>query len=284
VVLVHGFGAHSGHWRGNFTALAEDRTVWAIDLLGFGASAKPRSRLAGEPAEPGAVRYCFDLWAEQLAALLQQLLPPDAAQGFQLVGNSIGALVVLRSAQLLRERGMAPRQLILIDAAQRSLDDKRASALPGLEQWSRPLVKSLVRQRPLLRPLFHILAQPAFVRQVLRRAYPSGAHLDQQLVDLLLAPSRLPGALEAFRGFVNLFNDHLAPDLLGDMQIPVRLLWGAADPWEPVAEAERWASNCPAVQELLVLPGLGHCPHDEAPEQVNPILRRWLRLGDSAAG
>jgi hypothetical protein len=26
---------------------------------------------------------------------------------------------------------------------------------------------------------------------------------------------------------------------------------------------------------------VGHCPHDEAPELVNPILRRWI-LGSAA--
>jgi pimeloyl-ACP methyl ester carboxylesterase len=25
-----------------------------------------------------------------------------------------------------------------------------------------------------------------------------------------------------------------------------------------------------------VIPGVGHCPHDEAPELVNPVLRRWI--------
>jgi len=29
---------------------------------------------------------------------------------------------------------------------------------------------------------------------------------------------------------------------------------------------------------LRVLPGLGHCPHDEAPELVNPILLEWIGL------
>jgi hypothetical protein len=24
---------------------------------------------------------------------------------------------------------------------------------------------------------------------------------------------------------------------------------------------------------------VGHCPHDEAPARVNPILQRWLELG-----
>jgi pimeloyl-ACP methyl ester carboxylesterase len=58
--------------------------------------------------------------------------------------------------------------------------------------------------------------------------------------------------------------------------VPVRLLWGAADPWEPLDEAQRWRNAFGCVQELTVLPGLGHCPHDEAPELVNPILQAWL--------
>jgi pimeloyl-ACP methyl ester carboxylesterase len=30
------------------------------------------------------------------------------------------------------------------------------------------------------------------------------------------------------------------------------------------------------VRELRVLDGLGHCPHDEAPERVNPVLLAWI--------
>jgi pimeloyl-ACP methyl ester carboxylesterase len=78
---------------------------------------------------------------------------------------------------------------------------------------------------------------------------------------------------------VNLFDDWLAPQLLAQLQVPVQLLWGEADPWEPVAEAKRWQQAYPCIQELRVLPGLGHCPHDEAPEQTNPILLEWLAKG-----
>jgi len=133
-----------------------------------------------------------------------------------------------------------------------------------------------VRQRWLLAPLFRLLARQAVVRQVLLQAYPSGANVDADLVNLLLRPATDPGALESFRGFVNLFDDHLAPGLMEDLPVPVRMLWGAEDPWEDPAEAERWRDQLPCIQELQVLPGLGHCPHDEAPDQVNPILLRWL--------
>jgi pimeloyl-ACP methyl ester carboxylesterase len=213
--------------------------------------------------------------------LLAELGSSPSQPRVHLVGNSIGAMVALTAARLLLAEGFPPFQVILIDCAQRTLDDKRAAQLPGLERASRPLVKQLVRQRWVIAPLFRLLAQPAFIRSVLARAYPSGAHIDDELVALLHRPSTDPGATESFRGFVNLFNDHLAPDLLADLSaatsaLPVRMIWGEADPWEDPAEARRWAESFDCIQELQVLPGLGHCPHDEAPDLVNPILLGWV--------
>ena len=139
MLLVHGFGASSDHWRANITPLAEQQSVWALDLLGFGSSDKPRSRLADEPQGPDSVRYCFDLWANQVADFACQVVQPQ--QPLQLVGNSIGGIVALRAAQLLSERGQAPAQVILLNCAQRALDDRRAALLPIWERWSRPVVK-----------------------------------------------------------------------------------------------------------------------------------------------
>ncbi len=289
MVLVHGFGASVGHWRYTWAALSDQARVHALDLLGFGASDKPPSRLDGEVGPAGSVRYCFDLWGQQVADFCTSVVladpagsPGDAAPPrLVLIGNSIGGLVVLTAARLLRRQGLAPAEVVLIDCAQRTLDDKRAQLLPAWEQLSRPLVKQLVRQRWIVGPLFRLLAQPGFIRQVLKQAYPSGAHIDDDLVALLHRPSTDPGAAESFRGFVNLFNDHLGPDLLTDLSagpspVPVRMIWGEQDPWEDPAEARRWAEQFDCIQELQVLPGVGHCPHDEAPELVNPILRDWL--------
>ncbi len=155
------------------------------------------------------MRYCFDLWAQQVADFACQVVQPQ--KPLQLVGNSIGGIVALRAAQLLSERGEAPAQVILLNCAQRALDDRRAALLPIWERWSRPMVKRLVRQRWLLQPLFRTVARPLFVRQVLAQAYPSGANVDQDLIELLLRPARQTGAVESFRGFVNLFRDHMAP-------------------------------------------------------------------------
>jgi len=277
-VLVHGFGASSGHWRHTLPALAPDCELIAPDLLGFGASDKPRSALRHEHLGAGSVRYGFDLWADQVATLACEGL---GGRRLHLVGNSIGAMVCLSACLQLRRQGLAPIQVILIDCAQRTLDDKRLGEQPALARLGRPALKALVSQRWLTAVLFRSLARPAVIRRVLQQAYPSGAHVDDELVALLHRPSTDPGAVESFRGFINLFNDHLAPELLEALSsalpaVPVRLLWGGADPWEDPQEARHWQERFSCIQELVVLPGIGHCPHDEAPEQVNPILRRWI--------
>lgn len=273
VLMIHGFGACKEHWRHNLPALAGRRPVFAIDLVGFGASSKPPSRLEDEPEDGLSLRYGIDLWADQVAAFVREVI----GRPVQLVGNSIGGVVALAAAARL---GDDARQVILIDCAQRSLDDRRLSEQPPLRRIGRPLLKRLVRQRWLTGRLFRWLANPGVIRRVLGAAYPSGDGIDDQLVQLLLTPARSPGADESFRGFINLFRDRLAPDLLAELPGPVRLLWGEADPWEPVAEARRWAGAFGAVRELRILSGLGHCPHDEDPSRVNPVLEEWLALAD----
>ena len=279
VLCVHGFGASKGHWRHNLRPLSHGATVYAIDLLGFGNSSKPISCLKDEPITPGGVRYGFDLWAEQLRDFCLEVIGVDRDVQLQVVGNSIGVVVALNAARLLQEIHQEPQQVILIDCAQRELDLKRLDTQPWPARLGRPLLMAVVRQRWLINSLFQVLARPGFVRGVLRQAYPSGRHVDQELVDLLLRPSQQPGATESFRGFVNLFDDWLAPELLEQLHGPVRLLWGAQDPWEPVQEARRWQQAYPCIEELTVLENLGHCPHDEAPDQVNPILLNWLQKG-----
>ena len=279
VVLIHGFGACKEHWRHNVAALQAERPVLALDLIGFGDSAKPTSQLEGETARAGSCRYGIDLWADQVVDMLASL----GDQPVQLVGNSIGGVVALAAAQRLEAAGRPARQVVLIDCAERALDDKRLAEQPILSRWSRPLLKTLVRQRWLTTRLFHALARPTVIRRVLQQAYPSGGHLDDSLVQLLLRPALQPGASEAFRGFINLFNDRLAPELLATLSTPVTLIWGQLDPWEPVQEARRWAAGFACVGELHELPGLGHCPHDEAPEQVNPLLLASLRQADQRA-
>nr|WP_052328047.1 alpha/beta fold hydrolase [Synechococcus sp. WH 8109] len=270
VLLIHGFGANRNHWRFNQPVLAEQLPTYAIDLLGFGSSDQPRARLKDEPVTADAVDYGFDLWGQQVADFCDAVVRRPVL----LVGNSIGGVVALRAAQLLGERC---RGVVLIDCAQRLMDDKQLAAQPAWMAWVRPLLKTMVRQRWLSTALFRNAARPGVIRSVLKQAYPSGANIDDDLVNLLFQPTQRAGAAEAFRGFINLFDDYLAPQLMAEMSTPVDLIWGEHDPWEPIAEAKRWAQTLNCVRSISVIPNSGHCPHDEAPDQVNPVLKRLIK-------
>ena len=266
VLLIHGFGANTNHWRFNQPVLAEQIPTYAIDLLGFGRSDQPQARLNDEPATEQTVQYCFDLWAQQVADFCHDVIDRPVV----LVGNSIGGVVALRAAQLLGEERC--KEVVLIDCAQRLMDDKQLATQPAWMAWIRPLLKTLVSQRWLSTALFRNAARPALIRNVLKQAYPSGSNIDDALVSLLLTPSQRPGAAEAFRGFINLFDDYLAPLLLKELSIPVHMIWGEADPWEPVQEAKEWKQKYDCIKSLMVIPHAGHCPHDESPKEVNKQL------------
>mgnify|MGYP003323678362 CR=1 FL=1 len=46
---------------------------------------------------------------------------------------------------------------------------------------------------------------------------------------------------------------------------------------EDRAEAEKWSETFDCIKSLEVIPNAGHCPHDEMPEKVNPILEKIIQ-------
>lgn len=268
IVLIHGFGACKEHWRHNVEPLREVGDVYAIDLIGFGDSDKPRSRLNNEEDEGCSYQYGIDGWAEQIAEFIANNIGGDVG----LVGNSIGGVVALAVANRLETMNKPAVNIVLIDCAQRALDDKRLSEQTPFRRFARPLLKAVVRQRWLTSAIFSAIARPEIIRSVLLRAYPTGKNVDEELINILLKPTITPGSKESFRGFINLFQDRIAPEYLEQLKTPVTMIWGDKDPWEPISEARKWAKyGC--VKTLIELTGLGHCPHDEAPEVVNNHLR-----------
>ena len=275
VLLIHGFGANTHHWRFNQPALAELAPTYAIDLLGFGRSDQPRARLKQEAPNHAAVHYSFDLWGQQVADFCREVINKPVV----LVGNSIGGVVSLRAAQLLGPDHC--HRVVLIDCAQRLMDDKQLTTQPAWMGWIRPLLKTMVSQRWLSTALFRNAARPGVIRSVLKQAYPSGENIDSDLIDLLYRPTKREGAAEAFRGFINLFDDHLAPQLMENLKVPVDLIWGEKDPWEPIAEAQLWAEQIDCINSLKIISGAGHCPHDESPSEVNSQLLKLLKNKES---
>ena len=270
IVLIHGFGACKDHWRFNQRNISSLVPCYALDLVGFGDSSQPKSQLLYEKKTIESFSYCFDNWSQQVFDFCDQIVKKPVL----LIGNSIGGVIALNTSKKLSEKCLS---VILIDCAQRTMDDKRLAEQSLLMRFLRPVIKTLVRQRLLSSNIFKNAANPTFIEKILKIAYPSGNNLDKELIDILYQPTQGEGASEAFRGFINLFDDYLAPDLLNTMTSPVHLIWGEKDPWEPVKEAQRWYEKFECIQSLNIITNAGHCPHDEMPEEVNPIIKKIIQ-------
>ena len=270
IVLIHGFGACKEHWRFNQKTISSIAPCYALDLIGFGDSSKPNSQISYEKKTYQNFNYCFDNWSQLVYDFCNEIVKKPVL----LIGNSIGGVIALNTSKKLSQKALG---VILIDCAQRTMDDKRLAEQSLLMRFLRPVIKTFVRQRLLSFNIFNIAAKPKFITKILKVAYPSGNNVDEELIDTLFKPTQSKGAPEAFRGFINLFDDYLAPNLLKEMNTSVHLIWGEKDPWEPVKEAQKWFKTFGCIKSLDVISDAGHCPHDEMPEKVNPILIKIIQ-------
>ena len=270
ILLIHGFGASKNHWRNNQRFLGKFFNCYAIDLLGFGESSQPSATLDYEFPKRNEVKYCFDLWANQIVDFCDEIIKGPVF----LIGNSIGGIVSLKSGEILRNNC---KGLILIDCAQRTMDDKRLEKNDILMNFLRPIIKTLVSKRFISENLFKRAANPTTIKQILNQAYPSGKNVNDELIQILYKPSQRAGSAEAFRGFINLFDDYLATDLFKKIQADIHLIWGELDPWESLEEAKQWQNDYQEIKSLNVIKNAGHCPHDENPEETNKLILKIIQ-------
>ena len=99
VLLVHGFGASKNHWRHNQDFLGKISNCYAIDLLGFGQSSQPSALLNYEPNRENSIKYSFDLWGNQISKFCAEVIKSPV----YLVGNSIGGVIALKAAEILKD-------------------------------------------------------------------------------------------------------------------------------------------------------------------------------------
>ncbi len=270
ILLIHGFGASKNHWRNNQKFLGNYYNCYAIDLLGFGESSQPSANLDYEYPKVNEVKYCFDLWANQITNFCKEIIKGPVI----LIGNSIGGIVSLKSGQILKSNC---KGLILIDCAQRTMDDKRLQKNDILMNFLRPVIKTFVSKRFISKNLFNRAANRSTIKQILNQAYPSGKNVNDELIEILYKPSQRVGSAEAFRGFINLFDDYLATDLFRTVETDIHLIWGEKDPWESLEEAKQWFENYQEIKSLNVIKDTGHCPHDENPEETNKLILKIIQ-------
>ena len=257
LLLVHGFGASTDHWRHNIPALARTHEVHALDLLGFGRSAKPAE-----------LPYGGALWRDQLAAYVRERIGRPTV----LVGNSLGGYSALAAATVLGELAAG---VVLLNAAGPFADEQAEPS--GWGAIARRTIGSALLKSPVLqRLLFENMRRPATIRRTLKQVYVDPTNVDEALVEAIRQPSLDPGAFGVFRTVFDIPRGQPLDALFAELRCPLLLLWGIRDPWINAAgRRAAFQRHAPAATREVVLQA-GHCPHDEVPDQVNAALLDWL--------
>jgi pimeloyl-ACP methyl ester carboxylesterase len=253
LLLIHGSGASGAFWGPVIPALTRHHHVIWVDLPGSGQS-------------PPAPSYDVPGQAGRVAAALDDL----GLRMVTAVGHSSGGYV---ATALAERRPDLVRSLALISSGP-SLD----ALLP------QPLLLRVLLAPPL-GPLLWSRRSDA----VIRRAIGATCGRPVDVPDELVAGVR-GITYGAFRSVLRCnaayITERSVPERLADLDVPVLVIFGAADPrWEP-SSAHQYDAVPKARVEML--PGVGHMAILEAPEATSKLLlgftagERDTRLSTSA--
>jgi len=223
--------------------LATDYRVVRLDIAGFG--------LTG-PAEPGD--YSDEADVQRLLAVVDQL----GLSTMTVVGHSMGGRLAWHFAAAHPQR---VDKLVLI--APDGFPDPQAHS-------------EMTYAVPAWMGLVRYTLPRWMIKKGVASAYADPSRLDDNTVqryqDMLLAPGVRPAVLARMAQTRN--RDPLP--WLQRLSMPTLLLWGAQDQMIPVANAMDYQRAIPHAQRV-VLPGVGHLPHEEQPQSSLQALRDFLQ-------
>jgi len=242
VVMLHGFGASLHTWDDWAALLESDVRIIRIDLPGFG--------LTG-PDPTG------DYTDARSIAVLLALLDRLGVQRATFIGNSMGGRIAWAFAAAHPDR---VAKLVLVSP------DGFVSH--GVEYGKPQAVPALMQVLPYTLPR-------SMLRANLAVAYADQGRLTdatvQRTYDMMVAPGVRSAIVARMRQLV-------LPDpvpLLRRLAMPTLLLWGDKDGMIPVSNAQDYLAALPNAS-LVVVPGIGHVPQEEAPQETITPLRDFL--------
>jgi pimeloyl-ACP methyl ester carboxylesterase len=244
VLFLHGLGASMYAWRKNLApTLGAGFRVIALDHRGFGFSDKPPTG------------YDNAAYARLTVALLDSLHLADAV----LVGHSMGGAIAVEVAL---EHPARVRGLVLIGSA----------------GWgAREPIIFRVGRWPVLGPLVLALRGRGLTERLLKSTYLDPRKVSPADVDQYYAPVAEPDYGRALHGVLREFHFDGLVGRVDRVAAPTLVLWGEADRWVPIALGRRLAASIPHAAFLTV--PAGHAVQEEAPDEVNHLLIRFLKEG-----
>ena len=250
VVLIHGLGGFAESWRHNVPALARVATVYAVDLPGFGRSAKP-------PA-----RYRLGDSARALHGFVQAMGLDRVA----IVGHSLGAAVGLTYA--LTHPARVERIALL------------GALVPG--SGYRPSMPYRVAATPILGELLALCGCAPLYRAAIARCFHTRMAAEIEFLvregyAARTSPEAKAAYLATLRDVRRDIVDH-APDYrqaLATLEAPVLLIHGQQDRVIPPAHCGEAVETLPRAH-VRWIDACGHFPQIEHADVVNGWLTEFL--------
>jgi pimeloyl-ACP methyl ester carboxylesterase len=255
VIFVHGGGPGAGGAAGwalnTIPALADTFRCYAIDLIGYGHTDKPR------------IAYSFQTQVEHLAGFIDAL----GLDQVRLVGNSQGSYVAIKYAldHPARAKAAALISTGTLAGAMGLRDRGNASPLPRFDG-----------SKESLRAFLEVIVNDP-------------AQLTDELLESRYAAASLPGHLEMHRSLdeyrkivredLDQQQVYMVRERLPKLQMPWCMIWGADDRSAPLESLGRGMQElCPNVP-FHVVEGSGHQVQNDKPKECNRILREFLTQG-----
>jgi pimeloyl-ACP methyl ester carboxylesterase len=235
VVLIHGTGASLHTWDGWARALRAHRRVIRLDLPGFGLTGPHPQALYSE---------------QSYTQLVLGLLDALKVQRFALAGNSLGGEVAWR---LALEAPQRTQSLVLIDSMGYAFEPE---SIP---------TAFILASLPLSKTLAQALLPRRLVESSLRSVYGQPERVSAELVERYFLLTLREGNRRALVQRLEQMKPGEAAHRITLLRLPTLILWGEKDRLIPPVNAQHFARDISG-SRLVMLPGLGHVPHEEDPK------------------
>lgn len=247
IILLHGSNADLHTWQPWVDRLTDTYRVIRFDQVGHG--------LTGPDPNDDYSLASFVKDIDEVADALD-------LDRFVLGGNSMGGSHTIGYALERPERLLG---MVLVDSGGAPIKQDDDGGNIGFTLGQMPVINKVVEQ----------VTPRSIIERSLRQSVSNQDVVTDASVDryweLLRYPGNRAATLKRFaRGWTG-----FDAQQVGSIDVPALIIWGEEDALIDVAAA-RWYDEALPYSEVVIYPGIGHLPQEEAPAETIADLLKWL--------